>query len=132
MANTIVRTAPAIFNALKGAMKKESRESKTVPNTRFNREVAPRKMYDGTRFSLGDFKKIRTLVPGSTINDVVLAICSGGLRRYLLSHNELPKRPLVACNSSDGRLIETDDEIESESRLGLSSDRAWARLAAPR
>jgi len=33
---------------------------------------------------------------GGTINDVLLAICGGALRRYLLSHAELPKKSLVA------------------------------------
>jgi diacylglycerol O-acyltransferase len=43
-----------------------------------------------------DLKTIRTLQVGVTINDVVLAICSGALRRYLEHHGELPEDPLVA------------------------------------
>ncbi|UNU72893.1 wax ester/triacylglycerol synthase family O-acyltransferase [Moraxella nasovis] len=31
-----------------------------------------------------------------TTNDIILAICSGALRRYLLSQNALPKKPLIA------------------------------------
>ena len=33
---------------------------------------------------------------GVTLNDVVLAMCSGALRYYLLEHNALPDTPLVA------------------------------------
>lgn len=96
MANTIVRSAPMLVNAFTTPFTSEPREQHDVPDTRFNRGVSPHKMYDGTIFSLADFKTIRQAVPNATINDVVLAICAGGLRRYLLSHDELPDEPLVA------------------------------------
>ena len=39
---------------------------------------------------------MRRLAKGATVNDVVLAVCSGGLRRYLQYHDELPGQSLVA------------------------------------
>ena len=33
---------------------------------------------------------------GVTVNDVVLAMCGGALRAYLIEHNALPDRPLIA------------------------------------
>ena len=33
---------------------------------------------------------------GTTFNDVVVAVCAGALRRWLLAHDELPTSPLVA------------------------------------
>jgi len=39
---------------------------------------------------------MRGLVKGSTINDIVLAICSGALRQYLGHHKELPCESLRA------------------------------------
>jgi WS/DGAT/MGAT family acyltransferase len=35
-------------------------------------------------------------VPGAAINDAVLAVCGGALRRYLLAHEELPAASLVS------------------------------------
>ena len=51
----------------------------------------------GDNFCAGDdLKEIRKAVPGSTINDVVITICGGALRRYLLRHEDLPEESLVA------------------------------------
>jgi len=35
-------------------------------------------------------------VPGATINDAVLAVCGGALRRYLMTHDELPGPSMVS------------------------------------
>ncbi|MGI9248565.1 MAG: WS/DGAT/MGAT family O-acyltransferase [Woeseiaceae bacterium] len=97
LANTVIRSSPMIVDMFKKAVATDDNaERHGVPDTRFNREVSPHKMFDGTNFSLADFTEIRQLVPGATINDVVLAICAGGLRGYLDAHNELPEEPLVA------------------------------------
>jgi diacylglycerol O-acyltransferase / wax synthase len=45
--------------------------------------------------SLSDVKAVKSAT-GATVNDVVMAACAGGLRRYLLKHDALPDRPLVA------------------------------------
>jgi NRPS condensation-like uncharacterized protein len=34
---------------------------------------------------------------GVTVNDVVMALCAGALRRWLLDHDALPDAPLVAA-----------------------------------
>ena len=108
MANTVMRSAPALVNLLKNVL--DSRhEDRTVPDTRFNREVSPHKMFDAATFDLADLRKIRRLTDKSTINDVVLTICAGGLRRYLEFHDELPARPLVAWVPINARRGSGDD-----------------------
>jgi diacylglycerol O-acyltransferase len=64
--------------------------------TRFNAEVSPHRVFESRRFTIEEFKRIRSLVPGSTINDAVLAVCGGALRRYLDSHGELPVPSLIS------------------------------------
>jgi WS/DGAT/MGAT family acyltransferase len=46
-------------------------------------------------FSLDEIKAMKNAV-GGTVNDLVLAICSGALRRYLSDKQELPEDSLVA------------------------------------
>jgi diacylglycerol O-acyltransferase len=66
-----------------------------APATRFNRPVQSARTYATGEFPLVEVRGIAKAA-GATLNDVVLAICSGGLRRYLLRHGELPARSLIA------------------------------------
>ena len=67
-----------------------------LPATRFNSVVSAHRVFDTRRFTLAQFKSIRTLVPGATVNDAVLAVCGGALRRYLAERDELPAASLIA------------------------------------
>ena len=64
--------------------------------TRFNAVVSSHRIFDTRRFLLAEFESIRTLVSGASVNDAVLAVCAGGLRRYLDAHAELPLADLAA------------------------------------
>ena len=68
----------------------------SAPPTRFNQPLSAGRTFWGKNFDFERIKAIRKAEPGTTINDVVLAICSGGLRNYLASSDELPDKPLVA------------------------------------
>ncbi|MCF8168658.1 MAG: wax ester/triacylglycerol synthase family O-acyltransferase [Rhodoferax sp.] len=90
------------------------------PLTRFSSEVSPHRVFDTRRFALADFKSIRRLVPGATVNDVVLAVCSGGLRRYLDLQAELPAESLVAAAP-----VAVHGATDSDALANFS----WARIA---
>ena len=53
-------------------------------------------MVDGRRFPLDEMRRIKSTVPGATVNDVALTIVGGSLRAYLKDKGELPAEPLVA------------------------------------
>jgi WS/DGAT/MGAT family acyltransferase len=116
MVNTMMRSAPAVVNLVRNVLD-SGHENRVVPDTRFNREVSPHKMFDAVSFDLSKLRKIRRLVDKATINDVVLAICAGGLRRYLEFHDELPRRPLVAW-------------VPINARRGSGGDEAGNNIAA--
>jgi diacylglycerol O-acyltransferase / wax synthase len=67
-----------------------------APRTRFNGRVSGRRAFNALDFQLESLQTIKRLAPGATINDVVLTIVGGGLRRYLQAHNELPDDSLTA------------------------------------
>ena len=51
---------------------------------------------------------------GSTVNDVVLALCAGALRRYLDAHGEHPDAPLVAMVPVS---VRTEDDKDMGNRV---------------
>jgi WS/DGAT/MGAT family acyltransferase len=67
-----------------------------VPSTRFNGRLSPHRVVDAAKFDFQAIRKIKQAVPGATINDAVLAIVSGGLRKYLQARQDLPEQPLVS------------------------------------
>ena len=67
----------------------------TAPPTPFNGAITPHRRVALRSVSLSDVKAVKSAT-GATVNDVVMAACAGGLRRYLLKHDALPDRPLVA------------------------------------
>jgi WS/DGAT/MGAT family acyltransferase len=68
----------------------------TAPKTRFNDTVEMERVWNSTILDIHRVKALRKVVDGATLNDVILAICGGALRRYLLEKGELPDKPLVA------------------------------------
>ncbi|WP_027008475.1 WS/DGAT/MGAT family O-acyltransferase [Conexibacter woesei] len=65
------------------------------PRTPFNDRITPhRKLAIGSA-SLPQVKAIKSAF-GATVNDVVMAVCAGGLRTWLELHDALPDDPLVA------------------------------------
>ena len=67
----------------------------TPPRTSLGGRVSAHRRYAFGQLSLGEVKEIKSHY-GATVNDVVVAICAGAVRRWLTLHDELPTEPLVA------------------------------------
>lgn len=65
-----------------------------APRTRFNASITADRVVAFGLAPLEDLKTIRRAFD-VTINDVVLAACTYGLRNYLEAHDRIPDRPLV-------------------------------------
>ena len=67
----------------------------TAPPTPLNGIISARRKWNTAILSLERIKTLKNIM-GVTMNDVMLGICAGALRRYLLEKNKLPRKPLVA------------------------------------
>jgi diacylglycerol O-acyltransferase len=88
------KAIPAWTEGIEATMSGAVTAPPTVPRTRFNRVVSPHRVFEAVDFSLEKVKAVKIAV-GGTVNDVVLAICAGALRKYLLEKDELPEQSLV-------------------------------------
>ena len=104
--NELVRILPALAplaSTLIGEMLGLNRGDGSViasrpgraPATPFNRAITPHRRFAFRSVDLDTVKAVKNAF-GVSVNDVVMAMCAGALRRWLVDHNTLPDQPLVA------------------------------------
>jgi diacylglycerol O-acyltransferase len=79
-----------------------------APPTPWNKSITGHRRFAMRTTSLENIKELKNAT-GGTVNDIVMAICAGGLRQYLLSHDALPERPLRAMVPVSTRTGDEDD-----------------------
>lgn len=87
--------AALIKTLSQGLRNQTSALSLHAPRTMFNTDITGSRRFAAQGWDLGRLKAVGKAT-GTTLNDVVLAMCSGAIRTYLLEHNALPDAPLVA------------------------------------
>lgn len=104
MVDAVLKLSPALLAAAEARLAgKTEAGAGTVPVTRFNTRVARRRSFAATAAKLEVLRAIGRSVPGATVNDVILAVCSGALRQYLAMHDDLPAASLVAIAPVNAR-----------------------------
>ena len=119
----------------------------SAPRTPLNRPVTAERSWAPAFFDLERVKAIKN-AEEATVNDVVLAICAGALRGWLLDGGELPEKPLVAMvpvsvrsegeRGTGGNLVSAmlvslaTDEADPRSRLRAIRDAAQSSKSALR
>jgi diacylglycerol O-acyltransferase len=98
----LVRTGQRVLNVRKVRIESEDRPGLgkaalplSAPRTSFNGALSKRRSVAFTGIGLDDVKRLKSAM-GVTVNDVVLAVCTGALRSFLIQGDELPDKPLVA------------------------------------
>jgi WS/DGAT/MGAT family acyltransferase len=92
--SSLGKVIPAISNANKQTTEKTEFGQKF--ETRFNKRVSGHRVSDALRIDFEHVRQIKNNAPGVTVNDVVISIVGGGLRRYLSEKDELPEQSLLA------------------------------------
>ena len=113
-AKTVGRTTARVARALRGGQTRVlERTNLTPPRTSFNGRVSPHRRFAFGRLSLDEVKAVKNLY-GTTVNDVVVALVAGAVRRWLLEHRELPDVPLIA---------QVPVSVRTEEQLGTYGNR---------
>ncbi|HEY5334754.1 MAG TPA: wax ester/triacylglycerol synthase family O-acyltransferase [Mycobacteriales bacterium] len=91
-----------------------------APGTPWNKPITAHRRWAFCDVSLPEVKRVKQAA-GVTVNDVVMALCAGALRRWLIAHDALPADPLVAAIPVS---VRTDDQ------KGTHGNRVSAMVAA--
>ena len=96
-AETVAKASERLLKTLRGRREggELERAKLRAPRTSFNGRISPHRRFVFGQLSLDEVKEVKN-AHGVTVNDVVVAICAGAVRRWLISHSELPSDPLVA------------------------------------
>jgi diacylglycerol O-acyltransferase / wax synthase len=84
-----------------------------APRTMLNVRIGGARRCAAQSWSLDRVKSVKQAT-GVTTNDVILAMCAGALRHYLVGQNALPESPLTAMVPVS---LRTDDESDSGGNL---------------
>ena len=137
-----VKSLPGAARTLAKAAPHFSRDARILlgyargmPRTPFNVTISAHRIFATCSLALAEVKKVAKS-RGVTINDIVLALSAGALRRYLIDHHALPGAPLIAGVPAslrapgDGTL--NNQVVFSLSRLPTDVPDPLPRLAAAR
>ncbi len=97
LARPLLRAATSVAPAAAALASEMLLRPQNLPATRFNAIVSPHRVFETRRFTEAEFERIRTLVPGATLDDAVAAVIGGALRRYLDAQGELPATHSLAA-----------------------------------
>ena len=104
--NELVRVlptlAPALSTLVGGMLGLNRGDGEVIPTTPgrapatpFNRPITPHRRLALRSVDLDSVKAVKNAF-GVSVNDVVMAMCAGALRRWLADHDALPDAPLIA------------------------------------
>jgi len=96
VAESVLGLAPsALHLANKGLLQQQLTLPVGAPRTLFNVPIGGARRCAAQSWPIERVTAVKKAA-GVTLNDVVLAMCGGALRAYLLEQNALPDRPLIA------------------------------------
>jgi diacylglycerol O-acyltransferase len=96
---TLAPAVSALVGGLLGLGRGDGAVIPTVPGrapaTPFNKPITPHRRFAFRSVDLDQVKTVKNAF-GVSVNDVVMAMCAGALRRWLADHGAVPAAPLIA------------------------------------
>jgi len=93
----VVRTLSGMFGTRGQARKGQVGQNFAFgPHTSLNVPITAERGFAGLSLPLDALRKLAS-IHDAKLNDIVLALCSGALRRYLTHHGGIPRKPLTAA-----------------------------------
>jgi diacylglycerol O-acyltransferase / wax synthase len=93
---TMLKTVSDVVGKITEPGSRDSISSMISPPSILNKAISSERSFAGTSISLSRAKAIAKQ-SGGKLNDVVLALASGVVRRYLLQHGALPSKSMTAA-----------------------------------
>jgi diacylglycerol O-acyltransferase len=91
----LARLSADVLRLLPDLVNSPARPRFLAPHTPFNNMLGPRRRWAFGSLPMSRVEQVKNSA-GVTVNDVVLALCAGALRRWLSDHHTLPAGPLLA------------------------------------
>jgi diacylglycerol O-acyltransferase len=96
-----------------------SRPAVQAPRTALNGTITPHRRFAFGSLPMSSVKHVKNAL-GATVNDVVMTLCAGALRHWLVDHDALPELPLLAM---------VPVSVRDESEKGAGGNRVSAMVA---
>jgi WS/DGAT/MGAT family acyltransferase len=128
-AGLVGRVASSVQRALGGGGDEiVDRHKLVAPKTSFNGRVSPHRRVVFGQLSLDDVKAAKN-EHGCTVNDVIVSMCAGAVRRWMIEHGELLDEPLVTQIPVS---VRTDKQVGTYgNRIQLMSAPLFTNVADP-
>lgn len=134
-AEVMAQAIPAITRFQEGLAARKFEVNAAVPKTRFSGRVTAHRVIEGRNFELAEVREIKRHVEKATVNDVILTICGGALRKYLHTKKDLPNDSLVAMapisvRPADGTKALGNQVAAMTVKIGTNIEDSLKRLKA--
>jgi WS/DGAT/MGAT family acyltransferase len=94
--NAVREITPIPGRVRRGLKEDRLQPARTRQNNRFNSTISSHRVVEGRFFDLEEVKAIKSSVPDVTVNDVVVTVVGGAMRKYLEIKDEAPENSPIA------------------------------------
>jgi diacylglycerol O-acyltransferase len=123
-ATTVARNTPLLGRGKKGKVSNLA----LAPRTMLNVSVTPGRAFASLSLPLAEMKALARAHEAS-LNDVVLFVCAGGLRKYFAAHGlTIPRKPMIAAVPIS---LRQPGDTSSDNQASLSFISLGTHLADP-